>query len=121
VYRGEAEIRRLSTLGQPGQKVNETPCQSRRCVPVIPAMWDAVGRRIRIQGQSRLKCETIPKKLLKSKRAWVMAQVVEHLPSKHKILSSAKKIKKVVLLPNLQNNFNVMLPHHVSLPFFSIY
>jgi hypothetical protein len=46
----EAEIRRISGGNQPGQKVNETLSQSISlvwwCLSVIPAKWEAIGRRI---------------------------------------------------------------------------
>jgi hypothetical protein len=49
-----------------------------------PSYSGGRGRRIVFRGQPWEKLEM----LSKNKRAWGMTQVVEHLPSKHEVLSS---------------------------------
>jgi hypothetical protein len=46
------------------------------------------GKRITVRGQSWAKSMRPYLKTNQSKKSWVMAQVVEHLPSKHKVLMS---------------------------------
>jgi hypothetical protein len=49
----EAEIRRISIPGQPGQKVHKTPISINDwawwCMPIIPAMQRGTNRRILVQ------------------------------------------------------------------------
>jgi hypothetical protein len=55
------------------------------------------GRRIKLQVQSKQKCEILFTEQTKSKRTWGVAQVVVHLPNKLKALSlipSTTKVKK---------------------------
>jgi hypothetical protein len=61
-----------------------------------PSYWEALSRRIMVRGWHWEKTWDPIKKLNKTKRAGSVAQVVEHLPSKHEALSSntAKKINK---------------------------
>jgi hypothetical protein len=52
----------------------------------------SVNRRIR---QAQHKCETLSeKKVIKAKRSWPMAQVIEYLPSKSKSLNSTASTAK---------------------------
>jgi hypothetical protein len=49
---------------------------------VIPAVWEIVGRMIKIQALLGAKCKILSEKIIKVKRAGSIAQKVEHLPSK---------------------------------------
>jgi hypothetical protein len=55
--------------------------------PVIPATWGMINRSVVVHAGPGKKQDAIPK-LTKAKRAGWLGQVVEHLPSKCKILSS---------------------------------
>jgi hypothetical protein len=44
-----------------------------------------VGKRILVEGQFGQKCETLTKKIAKTKKGWGMAQMVECLPSNEKV------------------------------------
>jgi hypothetical protein len=51
--------------------------------PVVPATWEAVGRRIAVQGCLQDKKQKIPpEKLAKQKKARIVSQMIECLPSK---------------------------------------
>jgi hypothetical protein len=55
------------------------------CVPVIPAIQGSINRRFTVQDSSGIKWDSISKMTNKARS---MAQVVEHLPRKCKVLSS---------------------------------
>jgi hypothetical protein len=53
-----------------------------------------IGRRIVVSGCSRQKHQTLSEKITKAKRDGGMTQVIEHLPSTCKALSSNPRRKK---------------------------
>jgi hypothetical protein len=86
----EMEMRRI-TQGQHRQKVRQTPSlqisQIWWCTTVTTAM--TIDRRIiAVQAGPMKKQETLFPKQLKQKRPGGMTQVVKHLPTKSKTLSS---------------------------------
>jgi hypothetical protein len=55
-------------------------------------------RRILVQGHLRQEHETLSEKQTKAKRAWYVAQMVQHEPSKHETLNSnSSTIKKKIV------------------------
>jgi hypothetical protein len=70
-------------------------------MPVILATWEAEVRRITVQSQTGKVAKPYLKNYTTQNRAGEVAQVVEHLPSKHEALSSnpspGKKIKGCIL------------------------
>jgi hypothetical protein len=81
----EIEIGKVKVWGEPRQKVSET-LNSTKNLDVVahtcdPAMWEAYV------GESWSKASPF-QKIIKPKKNMEVAQVVEHLPSKHKALSS---------------------------------
>jgi hypothetical protein len=96
----EADIRRIEVLGQPRQKVCENLSQWKKrwvqwCTTVISAMVGTVK-----QEDQRSWSQLPWVKISRAERAEGVAEVVEHLPSKHKALTSnpstVKKKKMVV-------------------------
>jgi hypothetical protein len=91
----EAEIRRI-TGSRPAwtKKLARPPPISTNKLGIVvhsyrPSYTGGIGRRISIQaGHGWGKLRDSISKITKAKRAGGEAQVVEHLPSKHKILSS---------------------------------
>jgi hypothetical protein len=53
----EAKVRKVKVQGQPRQKVRETPTQqiswAQWHISSVPAMWEAMGRRISVQVSPR--------------------------------------------------------------------
>jgi hypothetical protein len=53
----EVEIRRTTVQSQPEKKVSKTPISINKlnvvAVPVVPAMWEVVGRSITVWVRSR--------------------------------------------------------------------
>jgi hypothetical protein len=52
----------------------------------FPTMWGSTNRRIMVQASLGIKTDLISK-MTDTQRVGCMAQVVEHLPSKHEALS----------------------------------
>jgi hypothetical protein len=57
-------------------------------IPTAPHYEAGIGRIV-VLGQPRSKTQDPIQKITKTKRAWGVAQVVEHLPSKCKALCSS--------------------------------
>jgi hypothetical protein len=77
---------------QPGQKVSENPISASKLSVVAcacdPSYMEGVGRIV-VWGQSQAKTWEFIWKITKAKkRLGDMAQAVDHLPSRHKVLSS---------------------------------
>jgi hypothetical protein len=94
----EVESGRIMVWGQPRQKVQETSSQSRSLAwwfrSVVWATREAcVGWQGSEVGLGQ-NCKTLPAEKLKQKRTGGVAQVVEHLSSKHKVLSLNASIAK---------------------------
>jgi hypothetical protein len=93
----EVEIKRVTVPSQPGQKVYKIPSQRMigySCVCLSPQLY----REAQIRGLQSRPAQTYSKILLQkinnAKRTGWVAQVVEHLPSKHKALSSTPSTTK---------------------------
>jgi hypothetical protein len=81
-----------------GKKVSEAPIATSKLVMVV-LIYDlsyagGIGRRIVVSGCSRQKHQTLSEKITKAKRDGGMTQVIEHLPSTCKALSSNPRRKK---------------------------
>jgi hypothetical protein len=78
-----------------------------------PSTEEAEAGELQLQGQLGLHSETLsPKKRKKTSRGWSMSQVVEHLPSKHKALSSnTSTVKKKKVNYKYQSFFFSLLFH----------
>jgi hypothetical protein len=62
-------------------------------MPVIPAIWGNTNRKMAVQAHLDIKRDRTSK-ITKAKRASGVAQVIEHLHSKHKALNSTPSTTK---------------------------
>jgi hypothetical protein len=84
----EAEMRSITVQGQPRQKVPETPSQSVAKCPCHSSYAGNIGMMmIVIQTTPSIKQDPISK-ITNTRRAGGLAQLLKHLPSKCKPLSS---------------------------------
>jgi hypothetical protein len=87
----ETEIAKIAVWGQPKQKFRD-PFSTKKAGMVGhtwgPSFKWAIDRRIAVPGQPRQKHKIPSEKYPTAKRAGGLPQVVEHLASKHRVLSS---------------------------------
>jgi hypothetical protein len=93
----EVGIKWITVWGQPGQKGSEIPILTNLDLMVLtcyPSQTGGINERIMIQADLCKTWDLIPE-ITKAKRAGVMSQVVAHLTSKHKILSSNTSMENI--------------------------
>jgi hypothetical protein len=76
-------------------------------MPVIPSVWEC-NRRVTVHAGPGIAAHPCSKKTKAKRLAAFLAQVVEHLPSKHKALSSNTSTAKIKKIDNILLNFLIL-------------
>jgi hypothetical protein len=93
----EAAIRRISVQGQPWQSLQDpisTNVWTWWWMSAIPATWESTNRSVMVHADLGIQWDPIPK-IINTGRVGGVAQVIEWVPSKYKVLNlTSSTVKK---------------------------